>query len=113
LKTSRALKLALLIVETSSIPLYVVITAYILTGYQILFKEVRLIPKAEVIHADPLLRTSLIILTYLHSISGLNILINRRVKNKALKTLLEYIALIATTTLLAIPLTLELVRFTR
>ncbi len=110
---SKKLKLALLIVEATSIPLYVVITIYILTGYQLLFKYVKLIPNARAIHTDPLLRTSLVILTYLHSISGLYILINRRVRNKALKTLLEYVVLIVTATLLVIPLTLELIRFVR
>jgi succinate dehydrogenase hydrophobic anchor subunit len=85
----RILRILLTLVETTSLPLLVLCMIYLLTGYQILLPGLKLIPMARVIHTDLVLRVSFIVLTLIHSYSGLIILCERRIKNNTLRTLIE------------------------
>ncbi|WP_440059468.1 hypothetical protein ACSU1N_06685 [Thermogladius sp. 4427co] len=76
----KLLKLALTIVETTSIPLFVIGVVYLLTGYDML-TPTRLIPSARLIHTDSVLRILAISLGFLHSYSGFLLLIARRVRS--------------------------------
>jgi hypothetical protein len=105
---AKPLRLALIIVEVSSIPLLLLTVLYVLSGYQLLYPYIRLIPASRAIHVDLLLRILFIILTYLHSLAGLVILLERRVKLKILKLVLEYIVIIGLSLFLALCLTLDI-----
>jgi succinate dehydrogenase hydrophobic anchor subunit len=106
---SRSLRLALAIVEVTSIPLLILIILYVLSGYQMLYPYIRLIPASRAIHTDPLLRVIFVVLVYLHSLAGLIIIIERRLRLKMLKTVLEYIAILGLSLFLALCLTLDIV----
>lgn len=71
-------RIALIIVESTSIPLLVLGLIYLITGYQLLNPGLRLIPGARLIHADRLLRISLITLAMLHGYLGSLLLVARR-----------------------------------
>jgi len=105
---ARSLRVALIIVEITSLPLLVLMLLYILSGYQMMLRSPIFFPRAEIIHTDPLLRILLILLTYLHSLAGLILLINRRVRNNTIRNILEYIVILSTSLLLAFCITLEL-----
>lgn len=106
---SKLLRFALAIVEASSIPLLILIILYTLSGYQMLYPQVRLLPVARAIHVDLLLRMLFIILVYLHSLSGFVIIIERRIRLRTVKTFLEYIVLGGLSLILALCLTLDIV----
>ncbi len=104
-----SLRIALVIVEATSIPLLLLLVLYILSGYQMMLRRPIFFPKAELIHTDPLLRILLISLSYLHSLAGLLIVINRRIKYRFVRNILEYIAILLTSSLLAFFIILELI----
>lgn len=106
---SKFLRLALTIVETSSLPLLVLTILYILSGYQMLYySQIHFMPYARIIHTDIFLRILFIIFTYLHSVSGLVIMCERRIKNKLIKIIVEYITITILSIIIALPLTLDI-----
>ncbi|MEM0027849.1 MAG: hypothetical protein QXD38_08000 [Ignisphaera sp.] len=104
---SKSLRIALAIVEVTSIPLLVLTAIYILSGYQMLYPQIRLIPAARTLHTDKFLRILFVVLVYLHGLTGTIILCERRIRNALIRNIIEYIAIIGLSILLAIPLTLE------
>ncbi|MEM0371159.1 MAG: hypothetical protein QXG46_02090 [Ignisphaera sp.] len=105
----KSLRLALAIVETTSIPLIILTALYILSGYQLLYPQVYFMPSARIIHTDFYLRLVFLMLVYLHSLAGIIIICERRLSNKLLKYILEYIAVALLSILVAIPLALEII----
>ncbi|MDK6027892.1 hypothetical protein QPL79_00735 [Ignisphaera sp. 4213-co] len=105
---SKSLRIALAIVEATSLPLLTLVVLYTLSGYQMLYPQIRLLPAARAIHTDFSLRILFIVLAYLHSVSGLIIVIERRIKLKTLKTILEYIAITILSLFLAICIALDI-----
>ncbi len=105
---AKSLRIALIIVEITSLPLLLLLLLYILSGYQMLLRSPVFFPRAETIHKDPLLRILLILLVYLHSSAGLILLINRRIRNKIVKNILEYTVILLTSLFLAFCIILEL-----
>ncbi|MEM1542055.1 MAG: hypothetical protein QW101_04785 [Ignisphaera sp.] len=105
----KSLRLALAIVETTSIPLIILTALYILSGYQLLYPQVYFMPSARIIHIDLYLRLVFLILVYLHSLAGIIIICERRLSNKLFKNILEYTAIALLSILIAIPLALEIV----
>jgi len=103
---ARSLRVALIIVEITSLPLLLLL--YILSGYQMMLRSPVFFPRAEIIHTDPLLRILLIILAYLHSLAGLILLVNRRTRNNIIRNILEYIVILSTSLFLAFCIILEL-----
>jgi len=84
-------KVALTLVEATSIPLLILSLIYLITGYQLLSPEIHIIPRPRLIHTDIVLRLITIVVGITHSWAGLTLLCERRVKNKLLKKLLELI----------------------
>lgn len=105
----KALQLALMVIEATSIPLLVLTYIYILSGYQLLYPEVYIMPVARVLHTDIVLRVLFTILVYLHSLSGLMLMVERRVKKILWKRLLEYIAIVGLSVFTVIPIMLDAV----
>lgn len=105
---SRSLRIALAIVEASSLPLLVLTVLYTLTGYQMLYPSVYFFPSSRAIHLDPLLRVIFVVLVYLHSLAGLIIVIERRVRRRLIKETLEYIAIAGLSIFLALAVTLDI-----
>ncbi len=87
----RLLKIMLLLVEATSLPLLVLSLVYLLTGYQMLTPRVRFFPKPRLIHTDPVLRILLATLGLIHGYSGLILLFERRIRNNALRIMIEAI----------------------
>lgn len=106
---SKSLRFALALVEALSLPLLTLAILYILSGYQMLYPQIRLLPAARAIHVDPILRILFIVLAYLHSLFGLIIVIERRVRVKPLRIALEYTAVFGLTLLIAICFTIEII----
>lgn len=86
---SKLLKLALMMVEATSIPLTVTTLIYLLTGYEMLATGLRLIPRARAIHTNEVLRVVFAALALLHGYAGLILLCGRRLRNKTLKVVTE------------------------
>lgn len=84
------LRVLLVLVETTSIPLLVLCLVYLLTGYQMQTSSLRFFPRAREIHTDPTLRVLLVIMAFIHGYSGLILLCERRIRNKILKLAVEY-----------------------
>lgn len=106
---ARSLRIALAIVEATSIPLLILTALYILSGYQMLYPQIYFMPSARTVHVDLLLRILFLALVYLHSLAGIIIVCERRLRKKILKNVLEYIVMVLLTMLVAIPLALDLV----
>lgn len=86
---SRVLKYALLLVEFTSVPLAVIGLVYLLTGYQMLLPGYHVFPRPRAIHTDRMLRVLLVAFGMVHCYSGLLLLLNRRVRCRRVKGLLE------------------------
>lgn len=95
---SRVLKCALLLVEFTSIPLAVIGLVYLLTGYQLLLPGHHIFPHARAIHTDRALRVLLVAFSTVHCYSGLLLLLNRTIRRRKIKDLLE--ALVTALTIL-------------
>lgn len=104
----KLLRLALMLIELSSLPLLVLVILYVYSGYQMLYPEVYLLPYARTIHTDPILRVLFIVLTYIHAVSGFIIMISRRIKKKEISKILKYIIIVVLTLLIAIPIMLDI-----
>jgi len=76
----RLLRLALIVVEFTSLPLLVVWMVYVITGYSML-TPLQLIPNPRAVHADRLLRITALALSLPHSYFGTLLLIARRVRS--------------------------------
>jgi hypothetical protein len=103
----KLLKLALVVVEVTSVPLLVVALVYALTGYELL-SPIGLIPRARLVHTDALLRVLAISLGLLHSYAGLVLLIARRVRSAMASKVLFILATLAVVVLAAVFVVLEL-----
>lgn len=82
--TPRLLRIALLLVEATSIPLLVLLLLYLLTGYQMLVPGFRVFENPRLLHTDRVLRVLTVALALLHSYGGLLLLISRRARKLAL-----------------------------
>jgi len=87
----KLLKTLLALTEVTSIPLLVLGLIYLLTGYQMLSSSLRLIPRARLVHTDPVLRALLAAMALVHGYSGLIVLCERRIKSGSLKKLIEFL----------------------
>ena len=85
----KLLRVFLLIVEITSLPLLVLCLVYLLTSYQMLIPGLRLIPRPRLVHTDRVLRVLLATLALAHSYSGLILLCERRIRNSTLRKLVE------------------------
>lgn len=85
----KLLRVFLLIVEITSLPLLLLCLVYLLTGYQMLIPSLRLIPRPRLVHTDRVLRVLLVTLALAHSYSGLILLCERRIRNSTLRKLVE------------------------
>lgn len=111
IKKAMLMKILLLIVEFTSIPLIVLGSIYLLSGYQMLNPEVRIIPEPRRIHTDRFLRVLSIFLAYLHALGGVVIMIERRLRKDALRKITEIAAIALLTALLLISLIIEITAF--
>ncbi|MCX8171392.1 MAG: hypothetical protein N3E47_05415 [Candidatus Bathyarchaeota archaeon] len=100
-------RLSLLMVELTSLPLIVIASIYLLSGYQMLTADVRVIPEPRRIHTDKSLRILAIFLAYLHALGGAVTVVERRLRDKTLKAIFEVAAFVIATSLLIFLLTLE------
>ena len=105
---ARSLRLALAIVEATSIPLILLLSLYILSGYQMLLPGIYIMPAARTIHTDRVLRAVFLALVYLHSLTGFIIMCERRIRGKLLRIAAEYTAIAALSILIAVSLIIEL-----
>lgn len=105
---ARTLRLALAIVEATSIPLIVLLSLYILSGYQMLNPGLYIMPAARTVHTDRILRVVFLALVYLHSLTGLIIMCERRIRRRLLRSAVEYIAIAALSIFIAVSLAIEL-----
>jgi len=85
-------RVALTIVEASSIPLLVLSLLYLITGYQLLDSRIQVLPRPRLIHTDRLLRLTAVAVGVTHGWAGLVLLSERRIRNKLLRALIEALA---------------------
>lgn len=101
------MKILLLMVEFTSILLIVLGSIYLLSGYQLLNPELRIIPEPRRIHSDRFLRLLTITLTYLHALGGIMIMIKRRLRRGVLRKAVEITTIVVLTALLFILFIIE------
>lgn len=104
---AKLVKTALLMVELTSLPLMVLVMIYLLSGYQMLDPEVKIIPEARKIHADWLLRLISMTLVYVHTLGGGIFIVERHIKKVTQRKIIEAVIAILVTMLLIIILALE------
>ncbi|MBS7624893.1 hypothetical protein KEJ29_04870 [Candidatus Bathyarchaeota archaeon] len=107
-KRATLVKLSLLIVEFTSLPLMVLASIYLFSGYQMLNPEVKVIPEPRRIHMDRFLRILAIFLMYLHALGGIIIVAERRFRREAKRKMIEAALIMAITMLLIAFLIIEL-----
>ncbi|MEM2112426.1 MAG: hypothetical protein QXX08_11215 [Candidatus Bathyarchaeia archaeon] len=100
-------KLSLLIVEFTSLPLLVLASIYLLSGYQMLTPEVRIIPEPRKIHTDRFLRILTIFLAYLHTFGGIILVVERCLRKENQKKIIGVAMTIVITMLLIVFLVIE------
>jgi len=83
------MKISLLIIEFTSLPLLLLASIYLLSGYQMLNPNIRIIPESRRIHVDKFLRILAIILVCLHSIGGLIFLVERSIRRDMLRKIMD------------------------
>jgi uncharacterized lipoprotein YajG len=76
------------LIEATALPLFVLALIYLLTGYQVLSPRVAIIPRARLLHTDPVLRMAAIALFLAHSYGGLILTTSKYVKKQRLRELL-------------------------
>ena len=96
------LKLSLTLVESTSIPLIVLMLLYLLTGYEMLVLSRILIPNARAIHTDRVLRLILVALVLIHGYFGTLILCERRIRNNLARPIIEFLITVALIFLVAL-----------
>ena len=101
IKRATLMKIFLLMVEFTSIPLIVLGSIYLLSGYQLLNPELRIIPEPRRIHSDRFLRLLTITLAYLHALGGVIIIIGRRLKRDISRKIAEIAVVVLTALLLS------------
>ncbi|MEM2341021.1 MAG: hypothetical protein QXX94_03385 [Candidatus Bathyarchaeia archaeon] len=101
------IRLSLLIIEFTSLPLLMLASIYLLSGYQMLVPELRIIPESRKIHTDRFLRILTILLTYLHALGGIIIVVERRLRKEVLKNIIRTALITTITFLLLIFLMIE------
>ncbi len=77
------------LVEVTGPAVSAVILVYLLTGYQMLATGLELIPRASLVHADPVLRVLAVVLALIHSYAGLLLICERRIRSGLLRELTE------------------------
>ena len=87
----KLLRISLILIEITSLPLLVLGLIYLLTGYQMLTHSVRLIPRARYLHTDLTLRIILVTMGLIHGYSGLVLMCERRIRNNNLRKIVEII----------------------
>lgn len=89
----------MVIVESTSIPLAVLMILFVYSGYGLVSPVMGdygfTYYVSTRIHASRELRLLLVALTYLHGVAGLNILVYRAVKNSKLRLILEIVVVLA------------------
>ncbi len=86
--TPRLLRIARLLIEITGLSLFALASIYLLTGYQMLNPRVAIIPRARLLHTDPVLRIVGAALLLAHSYGGLILTISKYVKKQRLRELL-------------------------
>lgn len=107
IKRATLVKLAILMVEVTAPPLFLLASIYLLSGYQMLVPTVKILPESRRIHTDRLLRLLTITLAYIHTLGGSIFVIERRMKKDVLKKLTEVFAVVTATALMFLFLILE------
>lgn len=107
IKRATILRISLLIVEITSIPLIILAAVYLISGYQMLALEVRVIPEPRRVHVDKFLRILTVLLAYLHAVCGMIIIAERRIRTEIIRRIAEAAAIIILTALLIFSLTVE------
>jgi succinate dehydrogenase hydrophobic anchor subunit len=88
-------RIALVIVEVTSIPLLLLSAIYVITGYQLVYPDkIWLFPSPRAIHADKVLRVATIALGALHGVAGVVLLCERKIRNKFTRSAVELVVLI-------------------
>lgn len=100
-------RISVLMVEFTSLPLIVLASIYLLSGYQMLNPEIRMIPEPRKIHTDKILRALTIVLTYLHTLGGIIIVVERRLREEPLRRVIRAAMTAALTVLLIFLLLVE------
>ncbi|MEM2248891.1 MAG: hypothetical protein QXJ46_05190 [Candidatus Bathyarchaeia archaeon] len=100
-------KTSLLMIELTSLPLIVLASIYLLSGYQMLAPELRIIPEPRKIHTDKFLRILTIFLMYLHASGGIIVIIERRLRKDVLRDIARTALIVVITLLLIIFLMIE------
>lgn len=100
-------RVSMLMVEFTSLPLIVLASIYLLSGYQMLNPEIRVIPEPRKIHTDKILRALTIVLTYLHTLGGIIIVVERRLREESQRRVIGTAMITALTTLLILLLLVE------
>jgi len=85
----KLLRALYLLVEVTGPAVSAVMLIYLLTGYQMLAPGLGLIPRASLVHTDPVLRALAIALALTHSYAGLLLICERRIRSYTLKRLAE------------------------
>lgn len=104
---ARLVRLSMLMVEVTSLPLILLASIYLLSGYQMLNPEMKIIPEPRKIHADKSLRIISILLAYLHVLGGTTIVVERRLRKEKLRKTIETLLIAVTTMLLITFLAIE------
>lgn len=107
IKRATLMKTFLLMVKFTSIPLIVLGSIYLLSGYHLLNPELRIMPEPRRIHSDRFLRLLTITLAYLHALGGIIIIIRRRLRRDISRKIAEITAVVILTALLLISFTIE------
>ena len=96
----RRLRLYIVLVEVTSLPLAILIAMYILTGYGLISEAMRPLGLTRALsaslHTSPVLRVLLVALTALHGYTGLVVLAYRKVRAEGVREVLEILLLALT-----------------
>lgn len=101
--------ISLLLVEFTSIPLLLICFIYLLTGYQMINPSLLLFPRALSIHTDETLRVLFLLLTTIHSMTGLLLMCERRIRTKTIRVIAEGVIVVILIALTIFLLTLDLI----
>jgi succinate dehydrogenase hydrophobic anchor subunit len=84
--------IARLIAELTGIPLGILFTIYLVTGYQMLYPDkVWFFPRPRALHVDKVLRVLTLILALLHTVAGIIWICEIRIRNRMIRTVIEVI----------------------
>ncbi|MEM4527828.1 MAG: hypothetical protein QXS23_01335 [Desulfurococcaceae archaeon] len=109
MKKHRILYFSILLVEFTSIPLLLLCYIYLLTGYQIINPHLSLFPRASRVHGDEALRLLFLLLVTIHSIAGVLLMCERRVRPRIIRIIIEALVITVLIAIAAFLLTLDLI----